>query len=243
MAVMFFCVCGVLGEFIGEWNQWNKGGNSNTQHLIIWAGFFLSGLIEYCHINNILLDHFWCILPPIGMSFIAIMLMLHDQVREYWRFMHMFSGFITVPLVLALIQLSINRLNNTVKASKGAMNRLRPSSLSFKNKSLEDLNPIYTELSCYDTVLPGFVSFLIFLQSITWYEMAFRMGWYWSGDNLPPEVPHAHHAFLAQVIGDMFLVAAIMAFISLSCRIYDRSISPSGSTEVDNDQQERNSFM
>jgi quinol-cytochrome oxidoreductase complex cytochrome b subunit len=62
--LMSCCVVGVVGELIGEWNNWQTQQN---QHLTIWAGFFLSALIEYLHINNVLQDNFWCVIPPIGM--------------------------------------------------------------------------------------------------------------------------------------------------------------------------------
>jgi len=218
LAVMGFCVAGIIGECIGEWNNWNTQQN---QHLTIWAGFFLSGLIEYLHINNILHDNFWCVIPPIGMSFIGIMLMLHTQLREYWRYMHMFSGYITVPMVLCLVYMSISRLSRAQKANKGSKSRIRPATLSFRGKNLEDLNPIYTEQTVYDTVLPGFIAFLFCLQGIGWWEMAFRMGWYWAGDNLPPEVEHAEHAFLAQVIADIFVSCLILGFVSIVSKMID----------------------
>lgn len=99
---------------------------------------------------------------------------------------------------------------------------------------MEDLNPAYTDLSVYNTAWPGLVAFFLCLESMLWYEMAFRMGWYelpsrrrtkfnrWSGENLPPEVPHAEHAFLAMFIGDVVMVLGIFALTSYIARSIDR---------------------
>jgi hypothetical protein len=165
------------------------------------------------------------------------MLMLHTQLREYWAYvrrgivcfvlihhyliifltfsyMHQFSGFISVPMVLALIYCSVSRLSRHQKATKGAKFRPRNSSLSFRGmcpdlllgvaclflffsffntsvilivyvagKTIEDMNPIYTEQTIYESITPGLIGYLICLQGVEWVEMAFRMGWYYSGMN------------------------------------------------------------
>jgi len=144
----------------------------------------------------------------------------------------MFSGYLSVPMVGCLIWVSVSRHSRYQKANKGMKrDRARPGGLSFRGKTLEDLNPIYTEQTIYDSILPGAVSFLICLQGVMWWEMAFRMGWYYSGDNLPDEVPHAEHAFLAQVIGDMFLACLILAFAQFAARIWDSADSSSHAKE------------
>lgn len=109
----------------------------------------------------------------------------------------MFSGYITVPTVLVLIYLSASRLSRHQEATKGSKSRPRIASFSFRGlsltltflvsdihalgKSMEDLNPIYTEQTIYESILPGLVGYLICLQGVEWVEMAFRMGWYYSG--------------------------------------------------------------
>lgn len=234
---MVACVLGVIGELIGEWNNWHTQQN---QHLTIWAGFFFSALIEYLHINNVLQDNFWLVIPPMGMSFNGIMLMFHTQLREYWAYMHIFSGYLTVPTVLALIYLSTSRLSRYQEATKGSKSRPRISSLSFRGKSMEDLNPIYTEQTIYEGILPGLVGYLICLQGVEWVEMAFRMGWYYSGDNLPEEVPHAKHAFLAQVIGDMFISCLIIAFTSIAARMLDNEKDSHGRDDFEKEVHSHN---
>jgi hypothetical protein len=57
-----------------------------------------------------------------------------------------------------------------------------------------------------------------------WYEMAFRMGW-WSGEKLPPEVPHPEHAFLAMFIGDVVMVLGIFALTSYIARQIDKCLN------------------
>jgi len=166
------------------------------------------------------------------MSFIGVMLALHTQLRKYWKFMHQFSGMLTVPLVLALIYMSSCRLTSYQKNNKKIKEKPRNSNISFRNKTTEDLNPIYTEQSIYDGIIPAFISFLLCLQGIGWYEMAFRMGWYWSGENLPPEVHHAEHAFLAQVICDIFIVCFLFAFTSSIARSFDTSKSSEDIVDV-----------
>jgi len=149
--------------------------------------------------------------------------MMHTQHRMFWRYLHMFSGFISVPLVFCVIAIGIIRLSNHNQATKGIKQKPRPSSLSFRGKTLEDLNPIYTEQSIYDGVLPGTVAFLVFLEAMIWFEMAFRMG-PWTPENLPQwSEDHVEHEFLAMVIGDIFVTCIVLAFVSIAARILDRS--------------------
>jgi len=225
LAIMVFSIAGSIGEIVNEWDNW---GTQQVQHLTIWAGFFLCGLIEYLHINNILIEHFWCILPPIGMSFVGVMLTLHEQKLQYWKYMHEFSGQVTIPLVVSLIYTSITRLTRHQKSAKNVKLRVRSTALSFRNKTIEDLNPIYTEQTIYDTVLPCFNSFLLCLQGVTWYEMAVVMGWRDFHGVLPPEVPHAAHAFLAQVIFDIFVACLLCATTSWIARAFEKPGASSG---------------
>jgi len=77
IAVMVFCVLGVAGEFIGE--RGHSWGVNNSQHLIIWGGFFVGGLVEFLVIYNILKEPFWGLVPPVGLCYVGMMLTIHDQ--------------------------------------------------------------------------------------------------------------------------------------------------------------------
>jgi hypothetical protein len=221
-------VLGVLGEFIGE--RGHSWGVNNNQHLIIWGGFFVGGLIEFCAIFNILKEPFWTVVPPVGMCYVGVMLTIHEQFRVFWRYLHMGSGLVTFPAVIILMYLPIRAManyrkklaNKEVKSNKTSV----PSSwlCCWRGKTLDDLNPAYTDLTVYDTPWPGLVAFFLCLESMIWYEMAFRMGW-WSGENLPPEVPHAEHAFLAMFISDVVMVLGIFAVVSYIARQLDRYIT------------------
>jgi len=226
LAVMLFCVLGVAGEFIGE--RGHSWGVNNNQHLIIWGGFFTGGVVEFLHIFNYLKEPFWGVIPPVGMCYVGIMLTVHEQFRVFWRYLHLVSGMVTFPAVIILMYIPIRAMNNYRKKVEKKEVKINknpsPSSSIFccwRGKSLEDLNPVYTDLSVYNTVWPGLVAFFLCLESILWYEMAFRMGW-WSGTNLPPEVPHAEHAFLAMLIGDIVIVLGIFAVTSYIARSIDK---------------------
>jgi len=226
IAVMCFCVLGVIGEFIGE--RGHSWGVNNNQHLIIWGGFFTGGLVEFLHIFNYLKEPFWGVIPPIGMCYVGIMLTVHEQFRVFWRYLHLVSGLVTFPAVIILMWIPIRAMRNyREKVDNKELGKVNKSSIQSsifccgRGKTLDDLNPVYTDLSVYNTVWPGLVAFFLCLESILWYEMAFRMGW-WSGTNLPPEEPHAEHAFLAMFIGDIVIVLAIFALTSYIARSIDK---------------------
>jgi len=229
IAVMVFCVLGVTGEFIGE--RGHSWGVNNNQHLIIWGGFFVGGLIELLAIFNILKEPFWTVIPPVGMCYVGVMLTVHEQFLVFWRYLHLGSGMVTFPAVIILMYLPIRamynyrqKVDNKEIKNNNRSDRGPSSCLCFwRGKTLEDLNPAYTDLTVYNTPWPGLVAFFLCLESMIWYEMAFRMGW-WSGSNLPPEVPHAEHAFLAMFIGDVIMVLGIFAVTSYIARAIDRCL-------------------
>jgi len=222
---MVFCVLGVLGEFIGERNH--TWGVNNTQHLIIWGGFFTGGLVEFLHIFNYLKEPFWGVIPPIGMCYVGLMLAFHEQLRVFWRYLHLVSGLVTFPAVLILMYMPIRAMTNYRK--KVEEKDFKPNKNSSPNsifccwrgKTIDDLNPVYTDLSVYNTVWPGLVSFFLCLESVLWYEMTWRMGWY-SGSVLPDEVEHPEHAFLAMFIGDIIIVLSIFATTSYIARLIEK---------------------
>lgn len=226
---MFFCVLGVTGEFIGE--RGHAWGVNNNQHLIIWGGFFTGGLIEFLALFNYLKEPFWTVIPPVGLCYVGVMLTVHEQFRVFWRYLHLGSGMVTFPAVLILMYIPIRAManyrkkvdNKEVKVNKSS----GPSSwlcCAWRGKTLDDLNPAYTDLTIYNTPWPALVAFFLCLESMLWYEMAFRMGW-WSGENLPPEVPHAEHAFLAMLIGDVVMVLGIFALTSYIARSIDKCLT------------------
>jgi len=224
LAVMVFCFAGVAGEFIGERNH--SWGVNNNQHLIIWAGFFVGGLIELLHIFNFLKEPFWSVIPPVGMCYVGVMLTIHEQFRVYWRYLHLVSGLVTFPAVIILMYMPVRAMANyrkrvEKKEFKSTKSGNSSSSVCcWRGKTLDDLNPVYTDLSVYQTPLPGLVAFFLALESILWFEMTFRMGW-WSGSNLPPEVDHPEHAFLAMFIGDIVMVLGIFGIASFLARKVD----------------------
>jgi hypothetical protein len=229
---MCFCVLGVAGEFIGE--RGHSWGVNNNQHLIIWGGFFTSGLVEFLHIFNYLKEPFWGVVPPVGMCYVGIMLTVHEQFRVFWRYLHLVSGMVTFPAVIILMYLPIRAMNNyREKIDKKKLGKLSKTPASLfscgRGLTLDDINPVYADLSVYNTVWPGLVAFFLCLESVLWYEMAFRMGW-WSGTDLPPEVPHAEHAFLAMFIGDIVIVLVIFAVTSYIARSIDKCL---GANEVE----------
>jgi len=152
------------------------------------------------------------------------MLTVHEQFRVFWRYLHLVSGLVTFPAVIILMYLPIRAMGNYRKKHEEKDFKVNKSPNSsfccWKGKTIEDLNPVYTDLSVYNTVWPGLVAFFLCLESVLWYEMAFRMGW-WSGTNLPPEVPHPEHAFLAMFIGDILIVLSIFAVTSYIARKID----------------------
>jgi len=75
-------------------------------------------------------------------------------------------------------------------------------------------------MSVYNTAFPGLVAFFLCLESILWFEMTMKMGW-WSGTSLPPEVEHPEHAFLAMFIGDIVMVLGIFGVTSFIARKID----------------------
>jgi len=226
IAVMCFCVAGVLGEFIGERNhQW---GVNNSQHLIIWGGFFTGGVVEFLHIYNVLAEPIWAVIPPVGLCYVGIMLAVHEQFRVFWRYLHLVSGLVTFPAVLILIYLPIRAMS--IYRKKVEKNEIKtgdkdftPGWLFWRGRSIENINPVYSDSSAYNTVWPGLVAFFLCLEGVLWFEMAMRMGWY-SGNDLPAEVHHPEHAFLAMFIGDIVIVLIIFAIVSFIARRIDRCI-------------------
>lgn len=228
VAVMAFCVLGVLGELIGEWNE--RWSVNNNQHLIIWTGFFVGGLVELLCIFNVLKEPFWTVIPPVGMCYVGVMLSIHEQFRVFWRYLHLGSGLVTFPAVIILMYLPMRamsnyraKVDNKEIKSTGARSNGTSCLCFWKGKTIDDLNPAYTDLTQYNTPWPGLVAFFLCLESMIWYEMAFRMGW-WSGENLPPEVPHAEHAFLAMLIQDVIMVLGIFGVTSYIARSIDKCL-------------------
>jgi len=233
---MVFCFAGVAGEFIGERNH--TWGVNNNQHLIIWAGFFVGGLVEFLHIFNFLKEPFWCVIPPVGMCYVGVMLTIHEQFRVYWRYLHLVSGLVTFPAVIILMYIPLRAMSRYHKRmeKKGESKTLKSTGGSsiccWKGKTLDDLNPVYTDLSVYNTALPGLVAFFLALESIIWFEMTFRMGWATPKD-LPQEVEHPEHAFLAMLIGDIVMVLGILALTSFIARKIDMCVYGNSSDTAD----------
>lgn len=228
---MIFCILGVTGELIGELN--NDWSINNWQHLIIWGGFCMCGLIEFLHVYNVLSEPFWCVVPPIGMCYIGIMLTVHEQFLVFWRYLHLFSGLVTFPIVILMIVIpvrAIGRYNDkkekqkyrTPSSEDGDEYKSRRYGWMFwRGRTLDSLNPAYTDQSSYSTIYPGLAAFFLCLESMLWFEMAFRMGW-WAADNIPPEIHHAEHAFLAMFIGDVIMSVILFAVVSFICHFIDR---------------------
>eukprot|EP01126_Amoeba_proteus_P015902 TRINITY_DN1723_c0_g1_i3.p1 TRINITY_DN1723_c0_g1~~TRINITY_DN1723_c0_g1_i3.p1 ORF type:complete len:287 (-),score=50.88 TRINITY_DN1723_c0_g1_i3:127-987(-) len=224
IAVMVFCFLGVMGELIGELNS--NWGVNNYQHLIIWGGFFTGGLVEFLHIYNVLSDPFWAIIPPVGVCYVGIMLSVHEQLRVFWRYLHLVSGLTTLPAVLILMYIPLRAMKNyRKKVERNQVRTEKPFSQAgncfWRGRTIDDINPVYTDLSIYFTVWPGLVAFFFTLEGFLWLEMTFRMGW-WSSQVLPPEIPHPEHAFLAMFIGDIVMVLALFAVTSRIARWMDR---------------------
>jgi len=235
IAVMVFCVLGVAGEFIGE--RGHSWGVNNSQHLIIWGGFFVGGLVEFLVIYNILKEPFWGLVPPVGLCYVGMMLTIHDQFLVFWRYLHMFSGLTTFPAVLILMYIQIRNMRlyrKRVDNKEIIPSRVTGSNgwLFWRGRTLEDINPLYADLSVYNTPWPGLVAFFLCLESMLWFEMMMRMGW-WSGTNIPPEIPHPEHAFLAMFILDIIFVLAIFAVTSFIARQIDKCYYGPGIKGVD----------
>jgi len=227
---MIFCVLGVAGEFIGE--RGHSWGVNNNQHLIIWAGFFMGGLVEFLHIYTILKEPFWCVVAPFGLCYVGMMLAIHDQFLVFWRYLHLFSGIVTFPAVFILMYIQIRAMKiyrKKVDNKEIIPNKTQGSNnwCFWRNRSLDDINPVYTEQTVYNTPWPGLVAFFLCLESMLWFEMTMRMGW-WSGDNIPPESPHPEHAFLAMFISDVMFVLVIFGIVSFIARQIDRCLNGPG---------------
>jgi len=190
--------------------------------------FFASGLVEFLHLFGVLKEPFWGLMPPIGLCYVGLMLAFHEQFLVFWRYLHLVSGMVTFPAVFILMYLPVRAMriyrkkvdNRIVKPKSGSSS----SGICFwRGKTLEDLNPIYTDMSVYNTPWPGMVAFFLCLEAVLWFEMTMRMGW-WSGTNLPADVHHPEHAFLAMFIGDIIIVFVLFATVSVVVRFIDRCL-------------------
>lgn len=86
-----------------------------------------------------------------------------------------------------------------------------------QGRALEDLNPVYTDQTVYDTPLPGALAFFLMLQGALWFEMLWEMGWY-TMDRLPEEIhpdgKHAPHHMLETLIKDIVICIVVMISVS-----------------------------
>jgi len=215
LAVVLISLIGTAGEIIVPLTKGSS--NFNTEHITVWGGFFLSALVELLHLYKVLPEPMWCMIAPLSFSYIGVLFMLHDQPLYYWRLLHLTTAFLSFPLVALLIIWAVISSRNSVKAHSKGKSRdreERPIGCCFwRGKNFEDLCGTYTDQKIYDTVVPGFLSFFLLLQSMCWFEMWWEMGWY-STEHLPPDVHHAEHKLLSTVIRDICFAALIMAIIS-----------------------------
>eukprot|EP01127_Copromyxa_protea_P002242 TRINITY_DN12135_c0_g1_i1.p1 TRINITY_DN12135_c0_g1~~TRINITY_DN12135_c0_g1_i1.p1 ORF type:complete len:282 (-),score=40.82 TRINITY_DN12135_c0_g1_i1:73-918(-) len=234
IAVVLISLIGAAGEVIVPLS---KGlGNYNTDHLIVWLGFGLCGLIELLHLYKVLPEPLWCMIAPISFSYIGVLFMLHDQPRYYWKLLHQTTAMLTVPLVVILVVWAVLASKNSSKAhAKGKSRDREEKSIGccfWRGKNLEDLCGTYTDQKIYETIVPGLCAFFLLLQAMCWFEMWWEMGWY-STENLPPVVPHAEHKLLGTVIRDICFTTIILGFVSMVARqlesYYNRSSNSNAS--------------
>jgi len=222
IAVMIISGIGTAGEIIVPLT---KGSNDfNTQHITVWFGLCLCSATELFHLYKVLPEPFWCMLPPLAFSYIAVLFMLHEQPLVYWRLLHQATALFSLPIVLLLIWWSAISSRNSNKAHTKGKSRDReekPIGCCFwRGKNLEDLCGTYTDQKIYDTIVPGFLAFFLILQSMCWYEMWWEMGWY-TMEHLPADQHHPEHTLLATVIRDICVSAVIMGVVSGLARSYE----------------------
>lgn len=215
--VMFFCV---IGSYI-EVSR-SDPSRENNKFVVIWIALFSSGAIEFCHINNYLHESFWGFVGPFAFLFSIVLQSIEEERILFWKMLTMISSVLIIPLVLLIVAINIARQRAYVKSIRGGSKKGKGNQASY-NK--EDLNPIYTEQSVYESLFPGFAAFLMVLQGIIWWEMAFRAQYIANtvlSDTVSTDMGHAAHGILAQLISDIFLGVCFLSFFSISLKIIDR---------------------
>lgn len=215
--VMFFCVVGAYIEV-----SRSDPSRENNKFVVIWLALFSSGVIEFCHINNYLQESFWAFVGPFAFLFSIVLQSLEEEPLLFWKMLTMISSVLIIPLVFLTIAINLARHRAYIKAMKGGGKKAKGIQASY-NK--EELNPIYTEQSVYESLLPGFTAFLMVLQGIIWWEMSFRSQYIANtvlSEAVSVDMGHAAHGILAQLISDIFLAVCFLSFFSISLKIIDR---------------------
>lgn len=227
MFLMVYCVIGAVLELTRS-----SETRDSQKFVMLWIGLFSGGFMEFCHINNILTESFWSFLGPFAFSF-AIAL---QSVEEYPRTLEYFSwvsSCIVVPIVILSLVLVSQRQVTYSRSLKGS--KQKPGRQGKTRSELDDnVNPMYSDISIYDGLVPGFIAFLLVLQGVVNWETAYK----WKtneakgltvdekdadGNIIPFDTSHEAHGVLAQLIADIFISVCIIGFFSCVCKVIEKA--------------------
>jgi len=216
--VMIAAFLGTLGEIIVPILDKK---DVNTGHIIVWFGFTVSALTELLHMYKVLNEPVWALFSAAGLSFVSLMFQFHDQPLVYWTYLHLATSYATIPLVLVLGIWAVRgtSIANKMRKKNKALGEGNSNGWFFfwRGRTVDDLNPLYTEQSVYETSLPGLLAFFLMLQGCLWLEMLWEMGWY-TMDNLPHEHSshplHNAHRMLETLIKDIMICFVVMIALS-----------------------------
>jgi len=206
----------------------------SRKFVMLWVGLFSSGFIEFCNINNILTESFWCVVSPVAFS-ITIALQSVENSPHTLEYLTWFSSWLVVPIIILSVVVALHRQAAYSKGeARGAKSKARPvKERNPKDADDQPINPMYHDISVYDTLTPGVIAWLLVFQGVIWWEMAFR----WQANEklglttsvrtegllLTHDSSHEAHGILAQLICDIFISVCILAFFSVSCKILEKS--------------------
>jgi len=197
----------------------------------------LSAATELLHLYKVLPEPVWSLFSSAGLSFVSLMFQFHDQPLWYWTYLHQATGYATIPIVIIVGTMAIRGTKIATKLSK--KNKSVESSFGcmfWKGRTIEDLNPVYTDQTVYDTALPGALAFFLMLQGALWYEMLWEMGWY-TMDNLPeelnPDGHHAPHRMLETLIRDIIICMGAMLVSSIIAKQIEASTKRNNASSLD----------
>jgi hypothetical protein len=217
-----YALIGMIAEVGTTWDAFASGGG-NWGHLLMLACLGVSGLVEWLSMLGLAVaaEPVWLVVAPVGISFMAFMLSVHDQATLFWTYLHTVSGVAMVPLVLAMILRNLAGLHAVRTRVVDAVHWRRWT-----------LNRVYTHPDVYETPWPGLVAWTAVFNGLWWWQMGVEMGPHSTEHHPTGAAAHDGHE-LHQIVTllmqhTLIAMAMVGALTALAKRFGGVPVAPAG---------------